>query len=221
MRAFSCLLFCLLTGILGAQNVLTGDTIYRTLTALQADSLIDANLTNPDFVILDVRTPSEYAGGHLINAQNINYYDANFSSQIGALDHSRMYLLYCAGGSRSTATFNLMQSLHFKEVYNLSGGISGWIAAGYPTTTTTGAEEPVLASGGIRTWPNPVSQFLHISSGPEQSSNLVILSPSGSVLFNSWIRGSQTIDMSSFASGQYVLVLHNGQTSFSKFIIKQ
>ena len=44
------------------------------LTVQEADTMIAANQGNPDFVILDVRTPSEFGAGHLENAVNIDWW---------------------------------------------------------------------------------------------------------------------------------------------------
>lgn len=90
---------------------------------------ISAPATTPAFaatentIILDVRTPDEYSSKHIKNAINIDFYGADFTSKIKALDKSKDYKVYCRSGNRSGQTVNMMKSLGFKSVENV-GGIS-------------------------------------------------------------------------------------------------
>ena len=106
--------------------------IAEDITPEEAFTLIQANQQKPDFVIIDVRTPEEFAGGHLENAINIDYYSEAFSNEIEALDRNLTYLIYCRSGSRSSNALSFMESLYFSEVYNISGGINAWQSAGLP-----------------------------------------------------------------------------------------
>ena len=83
-------------------------------------------------VVLDVRTPQEFASGHIKGAININIGDADFKSKIENLDRDKTYFVYCASGYRSSGTINLMKKLNFKFVYHMDEGIAGWGKAGYP-----------------------------------------------------------------------------------------
>jgi len=112
----------------------TPDTLLTHYNVQQCDSLIQANSTNPDFVILDVRTSSEYNPQHLEGAINRNYYAANFQQLLDALPRNKFYLIHCRSGSRSDATFNIMLGLSFPRVVNMLGGILAWNAAALPTT---------------------------------------------------------------------------------------
>jgi rhodanese-related sulfurtransferase len=95
--------------------------------------LIQNNKVNLDLIIIDVRTPDEFNGGHLANAININYYSPEFKSNIDKLDRNKEYLIYCRTGVRGTGATQIMIDLGFTRVYNLAGGIVQWIDAGYPT----------------------------------------------------------------------------------------
>ena len=110
----------------------TETLIAENITPEEAFALIQANQQNPDFVIIDVRTPEEFATGYLENAVNIDYYSAAFSDEIKTLDKNRTYLIYCRSGARSGQALALMAVLHFTEVYDISGGITAWQAAGLP-----------------------------------------------------------------------------------------
>lgn len=92
--------------------------------------------------VLDVRTPEEFAKGHLNDAKNFNWKDTNFANRIEQLDKAKPVFVYCLSGARSAAAAKKMREMGFKEVYELDGGIMKWRAANLPETTegTTIAE---------------------------------------------------------------------------------
>jgi len=106
--------------------------------------LIQTNLNNPDFVIIDVRTPEEYLSGHIKNAINIDYNSEEFFERIEGLNKSKTYFVYCRSGHRSAEAVKVMKELGFIEVYNLKTGINGWKAIGLPVVKET--PEPFLFS---------------------------------------------------------------------------
>ena len=110
------------------------DRVLKNITAREAFKLIEGNKNNPDFIILDVRTPEEFSRGHLENAININYYSNNFQKDLAKLDKTKTYLIYCLSGNRSGKSLNSMKHLGFIRVYNVSGGIRQWEKEGYPIT---------------------------------------------------------------------------------------
>jgi rhodanese-related sulfurtransferase len=79
-----------------------------------------------DAQVIDVRTPREVAGGTIENAQNINFYDDDFSAQVAGLDREKPVFLYCKKGGRSSQALKIFQGLGFKEVYELEGGYTAW-----------------------------------------------------------------------------------------------
>lgn len=83
-------------------------------------------------VVLDVRTAGEFAAGHVANAVNIDVESADFDSQIAELDPAQTYAVYCHSGRRSGIAAGKMTAAGFTHVYNLSGGINAWMAAGLP-----------------------------------------------------------------------------------------
>jgi phage shock protein E len=90
----------------------------------------------PDgLVVLDVRTPEEYAAGHLDGAVLVDFYEADFADQLAALDKDVPYLVYCQSGNRSGQTIPLMQQLGFDSAVDVDGGILAWAGAGLPVTT--------------------------------------------------------------------------------------
>ena len=75
---------------------------------------------------LDVRTPKEYAEGHVNGSINMNYFDKDFKNQVGKLDKAKPVYVYCHSGGRSSKAMSIMKSQGFATVYNLTGGYSAW-----------------------------------------------------------------------------------------------
>lgn len=100
----------------------------------------------PNAIVVDVRTPDEFNRGHLQNAINIDVNNENFGNQIGRLDKTKPVLIYCLSGSRSAYAAKVMRTNGFKEVYDLSGGMMKWRAAGLPETTNKSVASAEMSS---------------------------------------------------------------------------
>ncbi|GAG40313.1 unnamed protein product [marine sediment metagenome] len=103
------------------------------ITPQEAFTLIQDNQNNPDFVIIDVRTQEEFAGEHIENATNIDFYSETFRDMLNTLDRNKTYLIYCKVGGRSGSALNIMAELNFKKAYNILGGINQWKRKEFPT----------------------------------------------------------------------------------------
>lgn len=108
------------------------DQNLRDIGAQESFELIQRNQGNTDFIIIDLRTPQELSEGHIENAVNIDFYSETFKEDLDKLDKNRAYFIYCRSGNRSGRAMPIMKELGFKEVYNLSVGIKGWVAEGLP-----------------------------------------------------------------------------------------
>lgn len=86
-------------------------------------------LAEPQVTVIDVRTPEEFAAGHLQAAKNMNFRGLDFSQLISQLDPKRRYVLYCATGNRSGLAAALMQQQGITNVVN-AGGYNDLKAAG-------------------------------------------------------------------------------------------
>jgi len=102
------------------------------ISAEEAYELIQDNLNNPDFVILDVRTPEEFAEGHIEGAINMDYYEGGFRDELDTLDKNKTYLMHCRSGSRSGRTLDIMEELDFARIYHMNGGMIEWEAEELP-----------------------------------------------------------------------------------------
>ena len=86
----------------------------------------------PGVQIIDVRTPEEFADGHIEGAVNYNVEGADFASQIAGLDPAGTYAVYCRSGNRSQAAVAAMAQAGIPGIYELETGIVGWQDAGLP-----------------------------------------------------------------------------------------
>ena len=94
-------------------------------------------LTDPDVVLLDVRTPSEYAEGHIAGAINLDQAQDDFLQQATAvLAKDKKIAVYCRGGRRSAHAAGKLAAEGYQCV-NLKGGITAWKEAGQAVTTDT------------------------------------------------------------------------------------
>lgn len=84
----------------------------------------------PNTVLLDVRTPSEFASGHISGAVNVDVEAADFATKVSALDKTKTYAVYCRAANRSKVAMSAMVQLGFTSVYDLAGGINNWKSAG-------------------------------------------------------------------------------------------
>ncbi|TVR81746.1 MAG: rhodanese-like domain-containing protein [Saprospirales bacterium] len=85
-----------------------------------------AKMNSRESVIIDVRTPAEFNSGHIPNAVNIDLTSPNFQNEMGRLDKSKSYLLYCRSGARSSVAAKLLARKGYENVYNLNRGLMGW-----------------------------------------------------------------------------------------------
>lgn len=102
-----------------------------TVQRLSAAEFREMNQQQPG-VVLDVRTPGEYSTGHLQGATNYDFLGGEFNRNMGNLDKSEVYYLYCASGNRSGTAAQMMVNAGFSKVYNV-GGFSDLKAGGLPT----------------------------------------------------------------------------------------
>ena len=118
------ILFALITTFVYAQSV----TKVRYLSALdfQKESLITKN------TLIDIRTPEEFASGHLKGARIIDFRQVAFANQLKKLNHKQTTLIYCRSGHRTEGARVEFEKQNFKELVILKGGIQTWNSANLP-----------------------------------------------------------------------------------------
>ena len=116
---------CVLLSLTVAVPLMAGSPIVD-VTVDQAQKLIQQRAGKEDFVILDVRTPSEFSEGHLAGAVNVDLLAPDFAARLSAMDRGKSYLVYCRTGNRSTKAVHTMEQLGFRTMYHMRDGIVGW-----------------------------------------------------------------------------------------------
>lgn len=82
-------------------------------------------------VVIDVRTPEEFAAGHVEGARNIDVEAATFRTEVGTLSRNDEYVLYCRSGRRSADAARIMVGMGFTNVKD-AGGFSDLVSSGVP-----------------------------------------------------------------------------------------
>lgn len=84
--------------------------------------------------LIDVRTPEEYAEGHLKHAKNIDYYGDDFMEIMTVLNKDEALYIYCRSGGRSGKAAIKLKEAGFTKIYDLGGGILQWKEEGKELT---------------------------------------------------------------------------------------
>jgi len=95
---------------------------YRKISAKEAKVMIDSG---EPLIILDVRTPGEFAGGHIKDAINIANETIGGVRPTSLPDLNATILVYCRSGSRSAQASKKLLALGYTDVYDF-GGIINW-----------------------------------------------------------------------------------------------
>lgn len=128
MKNVKCLLLALAAGLCGCRA--------QQFSNIDADAFAQL-ITNADVQLVDVRTPAEFAQGHIADALLIDFKAADFDALCAEkLDKARPVAIYCRSGKRSAAAAQRLVAAGF-EVYNLQGGILEWTGSGKPLAMPT------------------------------------------------------------------------------------
>jgi len=128
-RALRAARFAALLALLAllASPVLAGNIAYiRPAEAKQRIA------QTPGVVVLDVRTPQEYADGHLANSVLLPVNQVEEKAGSVLKDKSAPIVIYCHSGNRSDRAAKLLKAQGYTHVSSVVGGIVAWSAAGYP-----------------------------------------------------------------------------------------
>ncbi|MDF1851312.1 MAG: rhodanese-like domain-containing protein [Verrucomicrobiales bacterium] len=105
------------------------DKEVRNVSAEEAKKLIEETA---DLVVLDVRTPEEFAEGHIKGAINIDFKAESFETEVGKLNPDVPYVIHCRSGRRSAEALTQIKPMAFQTLYHLDSGFNGWQEAGLP-----------------------------------------------------------------------------------------
>lgn len=116
--------------ILATLSVLLGASLV--LVGCQSAEPVDLS---EDTVIIDVRTPAEFASGHLDGAINIDVQSPDFAERIMELDKDGDYFVYCRTGNRSGQAIQKMNDMGFSDMINGGGVNEASELSGIPVVT--------------------------------------------------------------------------------------
>ena len=116
------------------ENTKTGSTAVGSIKHVNAQEF-NKVVAAKTGVVVDVRTPGEYAQGHLVGAKNIDFMNGDFAKNFAKLDKKTPVLIYCKSGGRSGRAAKKLEKMGY-TVYNMQGGFMGWTAQGLPTNVT-------------------------------------------------------------------------------------
>ena len=159
-----------------------------------------------DVHLIDVRTPNEFAEGHIFGAENIYVKDSLFAERIKGIEGE--VAVYCRGGRRSLKAAEQLAANGCK-VYNLDGGILAWQKAGKPTTTV---ETDVFATTGGKLV--KLHALLHASICIEHDGRVIYVDPV------TQLRG-RTVDYSTMPKADIILVTHEHFDHYDTAALRQ
>lgn len=100
--------------------------------SIKAEDLNIALIENPPAMLIDVRTPDEWANGYIAGATHMPLQSLmSFVDDLPA-DKDANIVVYCAVGHRGNIAATMLRTLGYTNVQNLSGGIGGWTGANLP-----------------------------------------------------------------------------------------
>ncbi len=103
---------------------------FQSVEVDEFDNIINSG----DVLLVDVRTASEYASGHIDGALNIDVQQSDFKQKATMLPADKTIAVYCRSGRRSKKAASILADSNYKVV-ELNNGIKGWTAASKPVTT--------------------------------------------------------------------------------------
>ena len=118
-------------GLVAAVSACGGGSA-ASLETVPAREAAEVLQSQPDAVLLDIRTPEEFAASRVEGSINVDFYAADFRDRIAALDRDTTYVVYCRSGNRSASAMELFDELGFTSVYEVEDGILAWVGAGLP-----------------------------------------------------------------------------------------
>lgn len=88
------------------------------------------------FVLIDVRSPEEHAGGYIPGTDfNIDFREIKARHRELGADYGDHIVVYCQSGRRSNIAAEALADLGYTRVYNVSGSMNAWMEAGYPVAS--------------------------------------------------------------------------------------
>lgn len=159
--------------------------------------------------ILDVRTPEEYATGHIPKAININFFDKDFVNKVEQIiANDEKIALYCKSGKRSAEASAQLRTKGY-DIIELKGGILAWEDSRLPITENN--TDIYLTPAGKSLEIHPL---IHASIRMVYDGKEIEIDPVGAL-------GNRTTDYSKFPKADLILVTHEHHDHLDPNAIKQ
>jgi rhodanese-related sulfurtransferase len=93
------------------------------------------SMTQNGFVLIDVRSPEEHAGGFIPGTDfNIDFREIKTRHREIGVHMDEHVVVYCQSGHRSNIAAETLADLGYTHVYNVNGSMNAWVEAGFPVT---------------------------------------------------------------------------------------
>lgn len=183
-----------------------GCTGFKTVPAEEFESIfVDGKAQ-----LVDVRTPEEFAEGHIAGAVNINVNGDSFLEKAEKkLDKTKPVAIYCRSGKRSAKAARMLGRKGF-EVYNLDGGVNAWKDAGKHIMADSPYEvDSFTTKNGKHVW---INALMHASIWIQYDGLNIYVDPVGAL-------GERTVDYSRLPKADLALVTHEHSDHFDKDVL--
>ena len=167
-------------------------------------------IEEPGVVLLDVRTPDEFAEGHLAGALNIDQNESNFVEMVkAAIPTDKKIAVYCRSGRRSANAAGKLADAGYQCV-NLKGGIIAWKDASMPVTTQT-YEVDVFKTKSGKTL--KFHALMHASIRLEYDGKEIEIDPVAKL-------GNRTVDYTKMPKADIIFVTHEHGDHYDEATLK-
>lgn len=205
VRIMKKIFVCLLTAL--GLTTACGQQHFENVDVQGFSELIE----DPNVVLLDVRTDSEYAEGHIEGAILIDQKQSDFMEKAQAeLPKDKKIAIYCRSGRRSASAAEKLAEAGY-QCFNLKGGILAWKEAGKPVTTDTYKVDVFKTKSGKTV---KMHALVHASIRIEYDGKEIVIDPVTKL-------GNKTIDYTTMPKADYLFVTHEHFDHFDKEAIKQ
>lgn len=108
--------------------------LSANVTTMPQQTLLDNMASNTPMLILDVRTPEEYAEGHVPNAINIPHTEIKQQASLiaQAENEGKQIVVYCRSGRRAAYAESVLQSSGIQSLHHLEGDMNAWTENQHP-----------------------------------------------------------------------------------------
>jgi rhodanese-related sulfurtransferase len=97
---------------------------------MSQEALLEHQSRHPDhLLVLDVRTPQEYAEGHVPGAVNVPY--GQLASRLAEIPKDKDVVLYCKSGRRAGIAADVLAANGYTRLSHLEGDMPAWAAKGH------------------------------------------------------------------------------------------